>query len=146
MKKFLLPLFAIFLFGCQNIPVENTEKNPPYISIGEQAFSLEVADNNTKRQIGLMWREQMDLDHGMLFIFEQESKPSFWMKNTLIPLDIIWLSKDLEVVDFKTMKPCPPESVRCPSATPKAAAQYVLELNAGVFSGKIGDTATLIMQ
>lgn len=143
MKAFLGALFAIFLVGCQNTPekIPEISMNPPFVSVGDQTFSVEIADNHTKRQIGLMWRESMPEDHGMLFIFERVSRHGFWMKNTLIPLDIIWISEEGRVVDVQTLDPCPPKT-SCPSATPKNPAKYVLEVNAGIFSGKIGDTVS----
>ena len=56
---------------------------------------------------GLMFRENMDSDRGMLFIFEKEGEYPFWMKNTLIPLDIIWINKDKEVVFIsENAQPC----------------------------------------
>lgn len=66
----------------------------------------------------------------MLFVYDEEKKYSFWMKNTLIPLDIIWIDKDHRVVDVQTVQPCKTE--HCPSFTPKEQAQYILEINAGI--------------
>lgn len=109
------------------------------VRIGEQLFQVEVADNDVRRQMGLMWRESLSENGGMLFVFQQEFKHSFWMKNTLIPLDLIWISADMQVVDFQTAEPCPANVSDCPSFAPKEKALFVLEVDAGAFLGKVGD-------
>ncbi len=91
---------------------------------------LEIADSEFSRARGLMFREELPEKSGMLFIFSAEGIYSFWMKNTLIPLDIIWLDKDLRVVYIKSFVP-PCKSYDCPSYNPEVKAQYVLEVNAG---------------
>jgi uncharacterized membrane protein (UPF0127 family) len=57
---------------------------------GRENFVVEVADDNAERAKGLMFREQMPLSEGMLFVYDSPRRPSFWMKNTLIPLDMIF--------------------------------------------------------
>ena len=83
-----------------------------------------------------MFREKLDADKGMLFIYEKEGKYPFWMKNTLIPLDIIWIDKNKEVV-FISANAQPCKEDYCPSILPPENAKYVLEINGGV-SEKIG--------
>lgn len=63
-----------------------------------KAIDIEIADNETKRIRGLMWRRSMPDSIGMLFIFENEEPLSFWMKNTYIPLDILFINKSMEIV------------------------------------------------
>jgi uncharacterized membrane protein (UPF0127 family) len=83
-----------------------------------------------------MFRGKLDLNKGMFFIFENEGEYSFWMKNTLINLDIIWINKDKEVVFIsKNTQPCSSDS--CLTFNSDKKAQYVLELNGGV-TDKIG--------
>jgi hypothetical protein len=78
-----------------------------------------------------MYREKLDANAGMLFIFEQEGSYGFWMKNTLIPLDIIWLDKTKKVVYIKkNALPCSGDP--CPVFQPQHNAFYVLEVNAGI--------------
>lgn len=99
-------------------------------------FSVEIASTLSQRAQGLMFREVLPEENGMLFIFDAPSKESFWMENTLIPLDIIWLDENKEVVFMsKNTQPCVAEN--CPTITPTALASYALELNAGV-ADKIG--------
>ncbi|MBI1937372.1 MAG: DUF192 domain-containing protein [Ignavibacteriales bacterium] len=90
-------------------------------------IDIEIADDDTQRQVGLMMRRNMKLDQGMLFLFEEETYQSFWMKNTILPLDIIYVNSQKEIVTiYKNAKPYSEESL--PSSKP---AQYVVEVNAG---------------
>ena len=95
-----------------------------------EKFSVELAETSEKQALGLMFREEMDDDHGMLFIFPVESIRSFWMKNTRIPLDIFYFDADLELVSVaENARPC--KTRNCPTYPSAAPAKYVLELNAG---------------
>ena len=102
----------------------------PGVEIGGQRFSVELADTTQKQTLGLMYRDNMPADHGMLFIFPNEAPRSFWMKNCRIPLDIMYFDKDLVMVSASMDTP-PCRVSQCPSYPSKAPAMYVLELNAG---------------
>ena len=78
---------------------------------------------------GLMYRTSLADDAGMLFIFPTLDQQGFWMKNTLIPLDIIWLNDRKEIVYFVTAPPCKADP--CKSYEPIQKAKYVLEVNGG---------------
>ena len=93
-------------------------------------FSVELAQTSAKRQNWLMYRSSLPEDVGMLFIFDQEDTHSFRMKNTLIPLDMLRLNANREIVDIQQAEPC--TSDPCPSYLPSTSAQYVLELNQGI--------------
>jgi uncharacterized membrane protein (UPF0127 family) len=93
-------------------------------------ITAELAVTPRERERGLMFREKLEPDQGMLFVFEEEDLYSFWMKNTLIPLDIIWLNSHQQIVHIeKNVPPCPQEP--CPGYLPRYPALYVLELKAG---------------
>ncbi len=93
-------------------------------------WQAEVANNRFTIAKGLMFRQNLAENEAMLFILPYEGSHSFWMKNTLIPLDIVWLNKDKKVVDIaKDAQPC--SSNECPSYRNQQPAQYVLEINAG---------------
>jgi uncharacterized membrane protein (UPF0127 family) len=92
--------------------------------LGSKTFTLEVADTNANRQYGLMRRDSMPADHGMIFVFAKEAPLAFWMKNTRIPLDIIYVSAAGRVVSVKQMKPY--DTTTTPS---DGDAQYAIELN-----------------
>lgn len=101
------------------------------------SVDVEFADNDEERATGLMFRNEMKENQGMLFIFPYEDRQSFYMKNTILPLDIIYVNKDLEIVTiFKNTLPFSLESL--PSTAP---AQYVVEVNAG-YTEKYGITET----
>jgi len=79
---------------------------------------------------GLMFRESLPPNEGMLFVFEQTGVYPFWMKNTLIPLDIIWLDEDWRIVSIAAAVP-PCRADPCPTYPPAGPARYVVEVNAG---------------
>jgi uncharacterized membrane protein (UPF0127 family) len=92
------------------------------------ALDIEFAQTEYEIQTGLMYRKTMAEKQGMLFIFQEEAPHSFYMKNTLIPLDIIFIDKDLKIVNIqKDARPLSESGI--PSAGP---VQYVLEINAGL--------------
>lgn len=98
-------------------------------------FFVKLAKTEAEREEGLMSRNKLDEDKGMLFIFDKEEIYPFWMKNTLIPLDMIWLDNDKKIVFIaENVQPCSPKlKDACPSIIPKSKAKYVLEINAGMF-------------
>ena len=118
----ILVLLAFFLF--KNKIWEST---PKQICCNNKCFNIEIADDDTSRQLWLMYRESLWLDEGMLFVYNKPWTYSFWMKNTLIPLAWIRLDSDLNIVDIIQMDPCKTEE--CPSYKPQSEAQYVLEIN-----------------
>ena len=74
-------------------------------SRGPVRFQVEMADSETKREIGMMYRTSVAPDRGMLFDFPRTEPASFWMKNTLIPLDIIFIDRDGRILNIATAKP-----------------------------------------
>lgn len=92
--------------------------------------SVEIAADPYQWGKGLMFRKTLGADSGMLFVFPDEEKRSFWMKDTFIPLDIIFVSRDKKVVTIhKNVMPC--TTFVCPHYAPTSGAMYVLEANAG---------------
>lgn len=98
------------------------------VTIGESHLWVAYADTNNSREQGLSYTKKLDNDQGMLFVFEDESHPSFWMKDMNYPLDIIWIDKDKKVVEIsKNIDPVTyPEKFY--SVLP---IKYVLEVNSG---------------
>ncbi|MBI1866362.1 MAG: DUF192 domain-containing protein [Candidatus Staskawiczbacteria bacterium] len=102
----------------------------------EYCFDVKLAQNSAERTKGLMFQKTLEQNKGMLFLFDKEARYSFWMKNTLIPLDIIWIDKDNKVVFIsENNQPC--KLYICASINPTADAKYVLEVNSGIIQ-KIG--------
>lgn len=106
---------------------------------------LEIAANDELRAQGLMYRESLPSGQGMLFLFPRPGEYPFWMKNTLIPLDMIWLEPAGRIVAIRPdIQPCRADP--CPTYAPEAIASYVLELAAGEAKAHnlvVGDTIEL---
>jgi len=117
------------------------EPDTTRMRIGSKTFTLEIAERPSEQERGLMHRRSMPADRGMIFVFEDAEERAFWMKNTLIPLDILYLAADGRVISIKHMAPLDVRGV--PSDGP---AMYAIELNlsaaeqAGV---KPGDRLTI---
>ena len=142
-KAFLnLLLFGSLTIGCKensgskkeiaSEPISFTKEAEGFLtrSTGDtiQHLQLEIADDDYQRETGLMYRQSMENDQGMLFIFENEEPRGFYMKNTNIPLDLIFLDSQNKIVSIsKNAQPKSLETI--PSQVP---AQYVLEVNAGL--------------
>ncbi len=133
-KKTLLVAIFLFLLLLLIIPVvlQNYRvKKPSRVCFKNYCFHIELAITSEERSNGLMFRENLDFKNGMLFVFEREGKHSFWMKNTLIPLDIIWINKNEEVVFIsENTQPC--KEYPCSIIEPTKNAKYVLEINGGI--------------
>jgi len=130
----LLLIFFLLLivqnYQCQNCKAGDS-KNTWQVCFQQNCFKVEIANDNFERAQGLMNRGKLDQDKGMLFIFDQEGFYPFWMKNTLIPLDIIWLNQEQKVVYIKKQaEPCGQEI--CLPIIPMGDANYVLEINGGL--------------
>jgi len=92
------------------------------------AFDVEIADSPAKRELGLQYRRDLASDRGMIFLFPSQSEQTFWMKNTPIPLDMIFIDRELKIVGIVEQSvpfSLDPRSVGRPS-------QYVLEINGGL--------------
>ena len=105
------------------------ETNPLVpIRVGGIEIMVEIADEPAEHQRGLMFRESLEPNQGMLFVYSDERTLAFWMKNTLIPLDIAYADREGRIVDIQSMEPQTSETH--PSAAP---AMYALEMNQGWF-------------
>ncbi|MGS4883766.1 DUF192 domain-containing protein [Roseibium sp. MB-4] len=131
--------FAILLSAVSNGSFAGNSQTPPtepltvFSGANEHRFTVEVASTDTQRAKGLMFREEMAAEHGMLFIFDGEFERHFWMKNTPLPLDIIFISSQGTIVSIAADTTPYSEKV-IPSGAP---AKFVLELNAGT-AAKLG--------
>ena len=137
--KMLVIFLVIFLISCAKIS-ENSDE--VLIKNGKNIVKIkvEIADNDEERSKGLMFRDKLDENAGMLFIFDNEDNLTFWMKNTLIPLDMVFIDKDFKIVDIKSALPC--EKEPCELYSSSHPAKYVLEVNvnsAAKNNIKIGD-------
>ena len=125
---FIIIVIVIFYYAKDIKDLDKDNFNS--VCFKNKCFNVEIVDDNIERQRGLMFRESLDNDTGMLFIFEKSGVYPFWMKNTLIPLDIIWIDEKKEVVYIsKNTLIC--KNDPCSSYNPNTLALYVLEINAG---------------
>ena len=93
---------------------------------GKRSFTVEIADDAGERERGLMFRQRMDGQHGMLFVFEATQPVGFWMKNTLLPLDLVFIGQDGAVSAVRHGEPMSEAII-----SPDEPVRFVLELNAG---------------
>jgi uncharacterized protein len=105
---------------------------PQTLRLGEVTLTAELAIHRSEQATGLMHRESLPPDHGMLFLYESPQRVSFWMKDTLLPLDIGFFASDGELLEIKRMYPRDRTSV--PSTSDRV--QFALEMEQGWFRGK----------
>ena len=95
---------------------------------------VEIAITAEQMEYGLMFRKTLPKERGMLFIFEEEKPLSFWMKNTLVPLDVLYFNANGTFVSASTMEPCTEDP--CPEYPSEGPAKYALEVVAGFVEAK----------
>lgn len=146
MKRIFFLLVAAFALGHLHAGAADQEPlrlpiDPAPLEVetarGPVAFSIEIADDPSERERGLMFRQQLEPDRGMLFVFERTARQSFWMRNTPLPLDLIFISENGRIV---AIHPGEPFSER--PVSPVYPARFVLELNRGTAAArgmKLGD-------
>lgn len=126
-----LPFLMAFSLGLQAFCQEQGQDR--FVKVffpGGRSVTAELAVSDAERSRGLMFREKVLPDQGMLFVFEREDRHSFWMKNTLVPLDMLWLDSAKRVIHIAANVP-PCKEDPCPSYGPDVPARYVLELRGG---------------
>lgn len=118
----------------------------PTVTLRGHTYRVEIADDDSERARGLMFRDSMDADAGMLFLFDRQEPQAFWMKNTRIPLDILYFDQQWKLVGWSLNTPPCSLGDRCPSYPSQAPARFVLELNAGTterIGAQFGDILTV---
>jgi hypothetical protein len=141
----LVLLLLVLLVSTVGVPVQpTTALNPsrdsrliPILTPSGITLQAEIADTPQKRATGLMFRDQLKKDHGMLFVFNEPGAWSFWMKNTRIALDLIWLDGAKRVIHIERSVPiCTRSDDSCPQYRPNSEnAMFVLEIAAGTVDG-----------
>jgi uncharacterized membrane protein (UPF0127 family) len=128
---------ALLLAACSS-PQQTAPSPPPAPASGPRVvlpdgatIQVELASDDATRAQGLMYRDHMADDRGMLFLFPESGEYPFWMKNTLIPLDMVWIDDQRRIAHVASNVP-PCKADPCPNYPPNANAKYVLELAAGV--------------
>lgn len=99
------------------------------VAVGDTVISIEIADEQEERAVGLMYRTSLAPDTGMVFVYPDEQRRSFWMKNTLVPLSIAYIDHTGVIVQIADMQPLDTRPVRS-----TAPAMYALEMPLGWFA------------
>lgn len=127
-----------------------TDQSSPIMAIvevNEIKYSVEIADNPERHGLGLSFRDNLAAGQGMLFLFSQPSRPSFWMREMKFPLDFVWINEQNKVIEVTRNVPVPKANIKeedLPLYTPKGNIIYVLEVNAGEASAiKPGDSVKI---
>ncbi|WP_019625047.1 DUF192 domain-containing protein [Thioalkalivibrio sp. ALJT] len=121
-------LLVLLLLGIGNLQADARPLPVENLVVGEETLALEIAATDRSRRIGLMHRDHLPDDHGMLFIWPRAAEYGMWMQNTRIPLDVAFIDADYTIVNIASMKP---HSTRIHSA--RRPVPYALEVNAGWF-------------
>lgn len=122
-KGWILPL-ALTLAGCASA-------QGSWVEVSGKRYAVEIADTEAEREQGLMFRDELADGHGMLFLHDREEPLAYWMKNTKIPLDILYFDTGRRLVSQQRDVPPCTLGDACPPYPSKVPARYVLELNAG---------------
>lgn len=144
MRPFFLVAAVAGLVGL-TLGAQSTESRVWITFSNGTKVSAEIADTEAERARGLMFRKSLVQDQGMIFLFEQSGLYSFWMKNTIIPLDILWLDQSGRIVSIAhSAQPCTVDP--CPSYPPGTEARAVVEVVAGFAKQhgvKVGDVVKI---
>jgi uncharacterized membrane protein (UPF0127 family) len=139
-KLIFLVLSLLLLVACGNddssysgSPTPSPARAMAIIDTGDEVVlvDVEVADSDEERALGLMNRESLDEDKGMLFLYFEPNRGGFWMKDTLIPLSIAFFDEKGEILKIMDMEPC--ENDPCPTYDPGVRYWGALEVNQGAF-------------
>jgi len=125
-----MPLFILML-SCTSLLATACASDGAWVELGGERYAVEIADDDQERARGLMFRDSLEEGRGMLFIHDREERLAYWMKNTRIPLDILYFDSQLRLVTQQRNVPPCSAGDRCPPYPSRAPALYVLELNAG---------------
>ena len=142
MRNSLAVLFAVGILACSRTapaPTTTTGSAAPAVPAGPRVvfpdgtvIHVEIASDDPTREQGLMFRDQMAADRGMIFLFPQNGVYPFWMKNTIIPLDMIWID-DQHKVNYVASDVPPCKADPCPNyGSTTIPSRYVLETAAGI--------------
>ncbi len=137
--KFFITIGIIILL----IYITYTPQTIQKVCVREKCFDVSIADTPDLRAKGFMDTPTLSEHEGKLFIFEKEGTYGFWMKNTTIPLDIIWISKDRKILAIVSAEPCLSEN--CIVYKPYVSSKYVLEILSGQTNNfTIGETVLFL--
>lgn len=146
-----IPLVCLLGLSASALAQDNDDAYPitpmatSWVKLDGHRYNVEIAQTVAQRARGLMFRDHMNADHGMLFIHEEQRPLAYWMKNTHIPLDIFYFDESGHLVSVSRNTPACDLGDMCPPYRSEGPAKYVLELNAGIadrLHAKKGDALT----
>jgi uncharacterized membrane protein (UPF0127 family) len=145
MRRSLPLCFLILLASCGQKPDAVDDFHTRDVTLpGARVIKVETMMDQIDMMRGMMFRTSIAPDHGMLFVHQQPGHYTYWMYQTLIPLDMIWLDSSHNVVEIaENAQPCKTQASKCPKYGGKEMASYVLELGGGMakkYGLKQGDT------
>lgn len=109
---------------------QNVREPLPWVEIGGQRYHVEIAAGQTAQEVGLMFRDNLPKNRGMLFVLPQDQDLNIWMKHMQIPLDVLYFDRNGALVDYhEGVPPC--KASPCPIYSSRVQGRYILELNAG---------------
>ena len=126
-KKSIQFAFALYLPSTLAAAASDINFDQRQINLNGDEYIVEIARSTKQRRHGLMYRDRLDNRHGMLFIYPRVGDHRIWMKNTLIPLTVIWFDEAKTAIDIKKLVPCTTDV--CPGFGVSKPSKYVLELN-----------------
>lgn len=134
-------VFAVcFLLLLGNAPLKAGNSAPDVLEVrsvclDHDCIKVEIAASAAQRRLGLMHRNVLPEEHGMLLVFPDSARHSIWMKNMKFPLDLVWIDENYAIVETRLdVQPC--KESPCPSYIPASPARYVLEVASGVAEKK----------
>jgi len=131
-----LKVFGIVLVVAAVVGCSRRSYGENQVCFGGRCVAVEVVKSEEQLKLGLQFRPSLGRGEGMLFVFPETGRYPFWMKNTLIPLDMIWFDENSRIVDIKdNVPPCRRDP--CAVYDPAGDARYVLEVNAG-YAAELG--------
>ena len=134
-EKFILALFLLGAVVSGALAGDGLEERE--LRVNGQVYQVEMAVTPRQRQLGLMYRQQLDDDRGMLLVYPASGDHRVWMKNMSIALRVFWLDENLRVQASQRLEPC--VSTPCPVYGAEAASRYILELNDRDHPIRVGD-------
>lgn len=143
MKTFLVVLSAAALLAAAAAPAQNQQFSSTQLSAGMHLIKAEVAATDAQREQGLMFREKMPLDAGMVFVFDAPATQCMWMKNTLLPLSVAFIDASGKIVNIEDMQA---QTLDSHCSTKAVPVSYALEMNLGWFKQKNIKPGTVIGQ
>ncbi len=135
--KIIFPFLFLLTSFPQQPWAQGGERSLLALTVKGKTIKVEIVRTEKEKERGLMFREQMGKDEGMLFVYEGEEMLTFWMKNTRLPLSIAFIDKGGRIVDIQDMEP-----FSLKTHTSARPARYALEMNRGWFARegiKVGD-------